>query len=377
MRVPQFDLTAQYRNLRDEILPALDRVCAEATYVSGPEVARFEEAFAAYCGTRYCVAMNSGTSALHVALLASGVQPGDEVVTAANTFTATAEAIAYTGATPRFADVDPATANLDPASFEAAITAHTRAVVPVHLYGRPAAMGPILEIAQRSGIAMIEDACQAHGARYGDRRVGGLGVCAAFSFYPSKNLGAFGQGGALTTDDPSLADFARLMRDHGRAGLRGPNAGAGDYVHEAIGFNYRMDGFQGAVLVCKLAHLDGWTTKRRTLAAMYQERLQGARVDLPHDRPQDECVYHQFVVWVDGRDDVRRSLADRGVGTSIHYPVPLHLQPAWARLGYRRGDFPNAERACERTLSLPLFPEMSNEQLDYAAGALREVVGAA
>jgi dTDP-4-amino-4,6-dideoxygalactose transaminase len=368
VQVPQFDLTAQYSELRDEILPALDRVCATAAFVSGREVDRFEDAFADYCGTRYCVALNSGTSALHLALLACGVQPGDEVVTAANTFTATAEAIAYTGATPTFSDVDPATGNMDPARLEATITERTRAVVPVHLYGRPAALAEILAIADRHGLAVIEDACQAHGARSGGRRVGGFGRAAAFSFYPAKNLGAFGQGGALTTDDEEVAGFARTMRDHGRVG---------DYVHDAVGFNYRMDGFQGAVLHCKLGHLDRWTATRQELAGIYRTHLHGARLDLPRDAEQDECVYHQFVAWVEDRDAVRRSLHDRGIGTSIHYPVPLHLQKAWAGLGYTEGDFPHAERACARALSLPLFPEMSTEQVEYAAGALREVVGSA
>ena len=366
MRVPQFDLTAQYRELRDQILPALDRVCAEAVFVSGREVVRFEEAFADYCGTRYCVAVNSGTSALHLALIACGVKQGDEVVTAANTFTATAEAIAYTGATPKFADVDPRTANLDPKSFESAITERTRAVVPVHLYGRPAALGPILEVADRHGVTVIEDACQAHGADYRGRRVGGFGRAAAFSFYPAKNLGAYGEGGALTTDDPDVAAVARTLRDHGRVG---------DHTHGAVGFNYRMDGFQGTVLCCKLGSLERWTARRRELASMYRERLQGTRLDLPDDEPDDRCVYHQFVVWVDDRDHVRRALHVRGIGTSVHYPIPLHRQPAWEALGYRPGDFPHAERACERGVSLPMFPEMSDDQLEYSANVLREVVG--
>jgi dTDP-4-amino-4,6-dideoxygalactose transaminase len=334
--------------------------------MSGEEVERFEEEFAAYCSTRHCVAVNSGTSALHLALLSCGIGPGDEVVTAANTFIATAEAISYTGATPVFADVDPTTGNLDPKTMEAAITARTEAVIPVHLYGRPAELGAILDIADRYDLPVIEDACQAHGARHGAKRVGGFGRAGAFSFYPTKNLGAYGQGGALTTDDDAVARFARRMRDHGRVD---------GYEHDAIGFNYRMDGLQGAILRLKLEHLDEWNAQRRRLAAGYRERLRGARIDVPIDDGQSECVYHQFVVWVDDRDGVRRSLAARGVGTSVHYPVPLHLQEAYAPLGHTSGDFPRAEQACDRAISLPMFPEMSVEQLDHVASAVCEVVG--
>ncbi len=352
VRVPQFDLVAQYDALRDEVLAAIEGVCARAAFSSGPEVARFEAEFAAYCGAAHCVALNSGTSALHLALLASGVGPGDEVVTAPNTFTATAEAIAYTGARPVFADVDPATANLDPASAEAAITERTKAIVPVHLYGRPAAIGEY-------GIPVVEDACQAHGAG----GVGRSGAAAAYSFYPSKNLGAYGEGGALTTDDEAVASFARAMRDHGR--------GVGQ-----VGFNYRMDGVQAAVLRVKLARLDGWNARRRELARIYREGLASVPVDLPTDDAAAPCVYHQFVIWVDDRDEVRRELAERGVGTAVHYPAPLHLDQAYAHLCYREGDFPRAERACRRAVSLPMFPELSDEQAAYVVQALRDVLRA-
>lgn len=348
MRVPQFDLGAQFQELREEILAALDRVGAAADFVSGAEVAAFEEEFAAYCGARHCVAVNSGTSALHLGLLAMGVGPGDEVVTAPNTFTATAEAILYTSAQPVFADVDPATANLDPKSAEAAITGRTKAVVPVHLYGRPAATDGY-------ALPVLEDACQAHGAR--------VGPFAAYSFYPSKNLGAYGEGGALTTDDDEVAALARRLRNHGDG--------------MAVGFNYRLGGFQAAVLRCKLPRLDGWIARRRELAAMYRDRLTGARLDLPTDDPDNPCAYHQFAVFVDDRDGVRRALDERGVGTGVHYPVPLHLLPAYAPLRYQRGDFPHAERACARTLSLPLYPELTDEQLEYVAAAVHEVVGRA
>jgi dTDP-4-amino-4,6-dideoxygalactose transaminase len=365
-RVPYFDLTEQYAEIREEILAALDGVCRHSQFILGDEVARFEEEFAGYCAARSCVALNSGTSALHLALLAAGVGPGDEVITAPNTFFATAESISYTGARPVFADICPETANIDPCALERAITERTRAIVPVHLYGRPADLGAILHVADRHGLPMIEDACQAHGATYRGRRVGTFGFAAAFSFYPSKNLGAYGEGGALVTDDEEVAQFARAMRDHGQAS---------GYRHDAVGFNYRMDGFQGAVLRVKLKHLDEWTAKRRELAQVYRDLLAGAKVDVPDDTPESECVYHVFAVYVDDRDAVRAALAARGVGTSVHYPLPVHLQKACARLGYERGDFPHAERACDRVLSMPLFPEMTLDQNRYAGSALAEIAG--
>jgi dTDP-4-amino-4,6-dideoxygalactose transaminase len=368
MQVPYFDLSAQYLGLRDEILESLDRVCRDASFVLGDEVEQFEREFADYCGATHCVALNSGTSALHLALLAADVQPGDEVVTTPNTFIATAEAISYTGARPVFVDVRPETANIDPDLLEAAITERTRAIIPVHLYGRPADLGPILAVAERHGLPVIEDACQAHGASYRGGRVGTFGLAATFSFYPAKNLGACGEGGALTTNDEDVARFARTMRAHGEATR---------YWHDAVGFNYRMDGFQGAVLRIKLRRLDEWTAKRRELAALYRELLAAAKVDVPYDSPDDESVYHLFAVYADERDSVRAALDQRGVGTGIHYPVPVHLQKAYAGLGHERGAFPHTERACDRVLSLPIYPEMPREHVEYAASALAEIVGTA
>jgi dTDP-4-amino-4,6-dideoxygalactose transaminase len=364
MHVPYFDLTAQYRTLREEILGALDGVCLRAAFILGDEVAQFETEFAAYCEVGHCVAVNTGTSALHLALLGAGVQPGDEVVTSPNTFIATAEAISYLGARPVFVDVDPATGNIDPERVAAALTARTRAIVPVHLYGRPADIDPLLALAAARGIAVVEDACQAHGARSRGRRAGSIGAAAAFSFYPGKNLGAYGEGGALTTNDADLAQRARVLRHHGETSR---------YVHTHIGYNYRMDGFQGAVLRIKLRHLDAWTARRRAIARLYREHLAATRVRIPSDRAADDCVYHLFVVWVEHRDAVRAALAARGVETAIHYPQPLHLQAAYAGLGYGPGSFPHAERACAEALSLPLFPEMADEQVLYAARMLAEV----
>src|SRR5580658_2473857 len=366
MKVPLLDLKSEYAELRDEILPALDRVCRNSSFVLGEEVEAFEREFADFCGVKHCVALSSGTAALHLGLLALGVQSGDDVITTPNSFLATAEAITYCGARPVFVDIDPATANLDPRLIERCITPRTRAILPVHLYGRPADMDPIREIAARRHLRILEDAAQAHAARYRAQRVGSLGLAAAFSFYPTKNLGAYGEGGALTTDDDAIAKFARAARSHGQTAR---------YEHEFPGYNYRMHGFQGAVLRIKLRRLHGWTQRRREIAAEYRRLLDGARLEIPVDDPCDEVVYHQFVIYVSNRNAVIAQLAERGIETSVHYPKPVHLQPAYSSLGYPAGTFPNAERACERVLSLPLFPGMTTEQVNYVAGSVLEVVG--
>jgi dTDP-4-amino-4,6-dideoxygalactose transaminase len=365
MKVPLLDLKGEYAGLRDEILPALDRVCQNSTFVEGPEVQAFEREFADFCGTTYCVALSSGTAALHVGLLALGVQAGDEVITTPNTFLATAEAITYCGARPVLVDIDPATANIDPKLLDRAITPRTRAIVPVHLYGRPADMNPIREIAERHHLRVLEDAAQAHAARYRNRRVGSLGHAAAFSFYPSKNLGAYGEGGALTTSDEAIAKFARAARSHGQTAR---------YDHEFVGYNYRMQGLQGAVLRIKLRRLHAWTERRREIAREYRKLFEPAKLELPIDDSHDECVYHQFVIYVKNRPAVIAQLAERGIETAVHYPKPIHLQPAYLSLGYPAGTFPHAERACERVLSIPLFPQMTTEQVQYVANAVLEVV---
>jgi len=366
MFVPYSDLKAQYAGLREEVLAALDRVGRRAAFVLGEEVEAFEQEFAAYCGVRHCVAVNSGTSALHLALLAAGVKPGDEVITTPNTFIATAEAISYTGAKPVFVDIDPRTANIAPPEIAGAITSHTRAILPVHLYGLPAEMDAILEIASRHGLAVIEDACQAHGARYHGKRVGSIGNAAAFSFYPTKNLGGYGEGGALTTSDGEVAALARTLRSHGEARR---------YMHDHVGYNYRMDGFQGAILRLKLARLEEWNTRRSELAGIYRQVLAGARLDVQQGEMGGERIDHLFVVYVDDRDAVRAKLEERGVETAIHYPLPIHLQKAYQFLGYAPGTLPQAERACQRVIAMPLYPELTNAQVVYAAQALREIVG--
>jgi dTDP-4-amino-4,6-dideoxygalactose transaminase len=366
MKVPFLDLKSDYGQLRDEILAALDRVCQKSAFVLGEGVEEFEREFAAYCGVKHCIALSNGTAALHLGLLALGVQPGDEVITSPNTFLATAEAITYCGAHAVLADIDPATANLDPRRLERAITPRTRAILPIHLYGRPADMDAIRSIAEPRKIRILEDAAQAHGTRYRGRRAGALSDVAAFSFYPTKNLGAYGEGGALTTNDDHIAKFARAARSHGQTAR---------YEHEFVGYNYRMHGFQGAVLRIKLRRLDEWNVRRREIAAEYRRAFSGARLDMPVDDSRDECVYHQFVIYVKNRNAVIAKLSERGIETAVHYPRPLHLQPAYSSLGYPPGTFPYSEQACEHVLSLPIFPGMSAEQVSYVANSVLEMVG--
>jgi dTDP-4-amino-4,6-dideoxygalactose transaminase len=308
--------------------------------------------------------LNSGTSALHLGLLALGVGPGDEVITTPNSFIAAAEAISYTGAVPVFADIDPRTANLDPGCVERAITARTKAILPVHLYGRPADMDAFRSIAQSHNLKLLEDSAQAHAARYRGRRTGGLGHAAAFSFYPTKNLAASGEAGALTTDDDRIAEFARAARSHGQTGR---------YAHDFIGFNYRMEGFQGAILRIKLKRLEEWTARRQAIAAEYRRALEGTNIEIPIDDPRDECVYHLFVIYVPDPAATASALAQRGIETAIHYPTPLHLQRAYAHLGHRPGSFPHSERACQQVLSIPVFPGLTDEQVLHVATFLREI----
>jgi dTDP-4-amino-4,6-dideoxygalactose transaminase len=367
--VPFLDLKAQYRQLEAEILPALRQVCENCTFTLGPTVKAFEERFARYCAARHCVAVNSGTSALHLALRCLDIGPGDEVITVPMTFVATVWAISYVGATPVFVDVDPATRTMDPARLKAAITPRTRAILPVHLYGQPANMDRILQVAEKHRLPVVEDAAQAHGARCRGRRVGGLGRMGCFSFYPGKNLGAYGEAGALVTDDPELADRARALRDHGQRQK---------HRHEAIGYNYRMSGFQGAVLDVKLKYLDEWNAARRAHAQRYLAGLAGLpQVGLPVLDDELESVFHLFVIEVDDRDRIAARLKTEGIDTGLHYPVPVHLQPAYHALGLPPGSFPVSERLARRCLSLPLFPELSDEQIDYVCTRLRAALASA
>ncbi|HEV2424257.1 MAG TPA: DegT/DnrJ/EryC1/StrS family aminotransferase [Terriglobia bacterium] len=365
MKVPLLDLRRQDAELRSEILAAVDRLSGRASFILGEAVEQFESDFAAYTGARHCVGVNSGTSALHLALLAAGVGPGDEVITPANTFIAVAEAVSYTGATPVFVDIDPVTANVDPGAVERAITPRTRAIVPVHLYGRPADLDPLLELAQRRGLSLIEDACQAHGALYRGRRVGALGLAGAFSFYPTKNLSAWGEAGALVTNDDRIAALARRLRTHGESRR---------YSHDRVGYNYRMEGLQGAVLQVKLRRLERWNARRKEIAAIYRHNLENFDVQMPVDDPRDQCVYHQFAVYLDDRDGVRSKLESHGVASGIYYPVAIHRQAAYAGLGYGPGSLPATEQACERVLCLPLFPELTNAEVERVVVTLASIL---
>jgi dTDP-4-amino-4,6-dideoxygalactose transaminase len=359
--IPFVDLRAQYRSLKPEIDGAVQRVLDSGQFVLGDEVAAFEREFSDYCGVSETVAVNSGTSALHLALLAAGVGPGDEVVTVPFSFVATTAAVLYTGACPVFVDIDPRTYTMAPELIEPALTPRTKAILPVHLYGHPADMGPILNLARRRGLAVIEDAAQAHGADYQGQRCGSMGTLAAFSFYPGKNLGAYGEGGAVVTGDPSLARRVRLLRSWGEERR---------YEHTLPGFNYRMDGIQGAILRVKLRYLDRWTERRRALAADYGRAFAGSPVAVPYEAPGCRHVYHVMAVRLPSRSDVRQGLQERGIQTGVHYPVPIHLQPAYRDLGYGPGDFPVSEAVARDVLSLPMYPELTTEQMAKIAAAV-------
>jgi dTDP-4-amino-4,6-dideoxygalactose transaminase len=361
-KVPLVDLVAQYRDLRERVLPAMERVMEAGDFILGEEVGRFEAAFAAHCGVRHCVGVASGTDALLLGLRALGIRPGDEVVVPANTFVATALAVSHAGAVPVFADVCEDDHCLDPAALEAALTPRTRAVIPVHLYGQPARMDEILAIAARYRLRVLEDACQAHGARYRGAPAGSLGHAAAFSFYPGKNLGAYGDGGAVVTDDPYVADRLRLDRQYGQRVK---------YVHDTIGHNSRLDTLQAAVLRIKLEELDGWNARRRALADAYSAALAGTGLELPEARPEVEHVRHLYVVRTPARDALLARLHERGIGAGIHYPVPVHLQAPYRGARTVPEGAPVATRLAGEILSLPLYPEMETAQVERVAGEVR------
>ena len=365
--IPFLDLQAQHASIRGELDQAVDRVFDSCQFVLGDEVTAFESAFAAYVGADHGVALNSGTSALHLALLAAGIGAGDEVITVPFTFVATVAAIGYTGARSVFVDIDPRSFTLDAAQLEAAITPRTRAVVPVHLYGQPADMDPILAVARSHGLAVIEDAAQAHGAEYRGRRVGSLGDFGCFSFYPGKNLGACGEGGIVVTSNAEHAAALRMLRDWGQARK---------YHHVMRGYNYRMEGLQGAILRVKLRHLERWTEARRSRAALYDRLLEGSEIQAPCAMPYARHVYHIYAIRTRDRADLQRTLQTRGVQTGIHYPVPVHLQEGYRDLGYRAGDFPHSERAAREVLSLPIYPELTNVQVELVSAAVHHDVHA-
>jgi len=364
VNVPFLDLKAQYREISDEVHVALERVMENSDFVLGPSVRDFEARFACHHGAKHCVAVSSGTSALHVALLAMGIRPGDEVIVPVNTFIATAEAVSHCGAKPVFVDVSDQDYCVDPDRIASAINSRTKAIIPVHLYGQPAELDQIASIASRHGLTVLEDCAQAHDAEYKGRKVGTFGRAGAFSFYPGKNLGAYGEGGAVITNDSSLAERMRMLRDHGSARK---------YYHDFVGYNYRMEGFQGAVLSVKMKYIVAWTEQRRRVAAQYRKVLSGLPLILPFDKPDVRHVYHLFVVRVKDRARIATALKERGVATGIHYPIPLHLTGAYA--GYSdRGGFPIAERLADEILSLPMYPELTDEMIQYIGDCMEEVL---
>ncbi len=363
--IPFVDLKAQYISIKDEINTAVAGVLESTQFILGNEVKAFEEEFAHYCGADYGIAVNTGTSALHLALLANGIGPGDEVITVPFTFVATVAAIGYTGATPVFVDIDPVSYTLDVTQIEKAITERTKAILPVHLYGQPADMDPILEVARRYGLAVIEDAAQAHRAEYKGRRVGSIGNLGCFSFYPGKNLGAYGEGGMVVTNNPEHARTIQMFRDWGQ-GQR--------YHHVLKGYNYRMDGLQGAILRVKLRHLDAWTDARRANAERYDALLANSGVKIPAVMPYSHHVYHIYAVQVQQRDLLQQKLNEQGIQTGIHYPIPVHLQAAYSDLGYKLGDFPHSEQAAGRVLSLPMHAELTSAQINTVAESLQNIL---
>ena len=368
MTIRFVDLERQYSSIKAEIDDALIETAASAQYILGEEVERFEAEFAAYCDARFCVGVASGTAAIQLLLEGLGITEGDEVIAPANTFIGSVLPVLCLGAKPVLVDCDGATATIDPELAEAAVGPRTKAVIAVHLYGHPADVTPLLELCTRHGLALVEDACQAHGARYLDRRVGGLGAAAAFSFYPAKNLGGLGDGGAVTTDDEELASQIRLLRDFGRVDK---------YVHLVEGGNERLDTIQAAVLRVKLRHLDRWNGLRRERAAAYERALARSALGLPRPAPWAEHVWHLYVVRTAERDTLRAALTARGIETGLHYPLPLHLQPALERLGHARGDFPVTESWAGELLSLPMFPELEPDEITMIADAISACESAA
>ena len=375
MNVDFVDLRAQYKSLASEVQQAISAVLERGDFILGEEVGLFEEEFAAYCGVKHAVGVDSGMSALELALRAYGIGPGDEVITAANTFIATALAISYTGARPVLVDVDSQTYTMDVSLLESAITDRTRAIIPVHLYGHPADMDPIMEIAGKygpvlsgaEGLVVIEDACQAHGAKYKGKRVGSVGHAAAFSFYPAKNLGAYGDGGMVISNDEQVANSIRLMRNYGQREK---------YHHVLRGYNHRLDTLQAAVLRVKLKHLDAWNAARRQHAQLYGELLAPGPVVPSVEADYAESVYHLYVIRVEDRDGLRACLHDQGIATGIHYPVPIHLQEAYRDLGYAKGSLPITEEYADQVLSLPMYAELTPGLIEFVTKAIRDFASA-
>jgi dTDP-4-amino-4,6-dideoxygalactose transaminase len=364
--IPFVDLHAQYLSIKTEVNQAIQGVLDSCQFTLGSEVAKFEEEFAAYSGGKFGIGVNTGTSALHLAVLAAGIGRGDEVITVPFTFVATVAAIYYSGATPVLVDIDRRTFTMDPAAVEAAITPRTKAILPVHLYGQPADLDPILAIAKKHGLIVIEDAAQAHGAEYRGRRIGSIGQMGCFSFYPGKNLGAYGEGGMVVTDNPEYARKIRMLRDWGAEKK---------YQHVLKGYNFRLEGIQGAVLRVKLRHLEQWTEARRAAAARYDQLFAGSGVRTPVAMPHNRHVYHIYAIRTAHRQAWQDALQADGIQTGIHYPIPVHLLPAYEDLGYKAGQFPHSESAASEVLSLPMFPELTAAQCETVARAVKKLAG--
>lgn len=364
MKVPSFDLKEQNWRLREELMRAIEEVVLSGQFILGEVVEEFEKAIAAYCGVKHAIGVANGSDALYIALAACGIGPGDEVITTPFTFFATAGSIVRAGATPVFADIDPKTFNIDPAEVAKKITYRTKAILPVHLYGLPADMDPINQIARNHNLKVIEDAAQAIGAEYKGRKVGTLGDAACISFFPTKNLGAFGDAGMIVTDNDEIADRCRVLRVHGSRKK---------YYHEMLGINSRLDALQAKVLLTKLKYLDDWAERRRQIADQYLNKLSGLKaIALPVEPEGYRHVFHQYTIRTDHRDALKGFLASHGVASTIYYPLPLHLQKVFQGLGYKKGDFPNSELIAQTVLSLPMFPEMHQEQIDYVVRVITD-----
>jgi dTDP-4-amino-4,6-dideoxygalactose transaminase len=383
MEIPFLDLKTAHLELEEELVGVFRECVRNASFVGGPQVQAFEEEFAHFCETKYCVAVSSGTDALRFALIAAGIGPGDEVITVPNTFIATTEAISQTGATPAFVDIDERTYNMNPnkledylksryASCSMSSADRPKAIIPVHLYGQPADMDFIIEIAERYGLIVIEDACQAHGALYCSekrkkwRKAGSMGMAAAFSFYPGKNLGACGEGGAVTTNDEEIAQNIRMLRDHGQTKK---------YYHEFEGYNGRLDAIQTGILRVKLKHLSEWNEKRRQNASLYTQHLTVDTIIPPYEPEWSKPVYHLYIIRTQKRDDLQRYLLENGIHTGLHYPIPLHLQSAYSNNGFKEGDFPITEKVAREILSLPMFPQLIERQIMYVAEKIKAFYG--
>lgn len=361
--IPLVDLRKQYESIKDEVDSAIADVVQSTQFILGAHVAKFEKDFANYCQAKFALGVNSGTSALHLAMLAAGIGPGDEVITVSYTFVATAAAVCYVGARPVFVDIDPSTCNIDVNQIEKAITSRTKAIMPVHLYGNCADMDSILELARRHNLIVIEDAAQAQGAEYKGRRAGSMGEIACFSFYPGKNLGAYGEAGAIVTNNEEHVELLKQLRDQGQSEK---------YFHTVVGYNYRMEALQGAVLGVKLKHLDDWNAARRQHAAVYRRELADTGLRMLDEHPDYNTVHHIFPLFTPQRDELREHLHAAGVSTGLHYPIPVHLQPGYRHLGYQEGDLPETERACKEVLSLPMYPELEPDKVLQISEAVRE-----